>query len=215
MVGGPQGPDGSGKGIYADARPAERATPRAALGQDREDLCLRQSSRPKNPRRPVRRAKSARGAAFHVRARLGGGLQKLLVLGRPIRPDYSASEGARHHAGGGFARALAQARTLQKTNGLELRLVLFGQYRLQSGLCRLVYTARTQFGRKDLQLQNLRLPRGGSAGDQRLLSRREWRHLSYLFVLRARPRHDERGLSISRSHAARTSRGRRPSDGMG
>lgn len=45
-------------------------------------------------------------------------------------------------------------------------------------------------------------------GDQRVLSRRKRRYLSHLFVFRARPRHDERRLSLSRSHSARTPRRR-------
>ena len=53
-------------------------------------------------------------------------------------------------------------------------------------------------------------------GDQRVLPRRGREHLPHLFLLRARPRHDERRLSLSRSDAARPSRRRSAvSDGLG
>ena len=48
----------------------------------------------------------------------------------------------------------------------------------------------------------------GSAGDQRVLSRRNWSHLPYLFMFRARPRHDERRLPLSRPDPARPPRRR-------
>ena len=50
----------------------------------------------------------ARGAAFHVRARLGRRLQELLVLGRRVRAHDPASRRARHHAGRGLARAAGE-----------------------------------------------------------------------------------------------------------
>ncbi len=46
--------------------------------------------------------------------------------------------------------------------------------------------------------------------------RRDGRDLQHLFLLCARARHDERGLPLSRSHPARSSRGRAAlSDGLG
>ena len=50
-----------------------------------QGLCLRQAGRPAAAGRSVRRPPPARRAALHARAGLGGGLQELLLHGRPHR----------------------------------------------------------------------------------------------------------------------------------
>ena len=60
------------------------------------------------------------------------GLQALLVLGRRLRALDPASCRARHRAGRDLARPAAKARRVQAANGLDVRLVLIGEQRLQS-----------------------------------------------------------------------------------
>src|ERR1700731_507342 len=113
----PQSPDGARKGIDAGPRPAQRGAPGVALGQGRQDLCLRGAGRKQDAGRFVRRTQPTRGAAFHVRARLERRLQELLVLGRSIRPHGAASGRARHHAGGDFARAVGKLEAFKARMG--------------------------------------------------------------------------------------------------
>ena len=72
---------------------------------------------------------------------------------------------------------------------------------------RLIHAGADKVGRQGLQFRHLRFRRRGSAGDQRVLSRRGGHRLPHLFLLRPRPRHDERRLSLSRFDPARPPRG--------
>ena len=62
-----------------------------------------------------------------------------------------------------------------------------------------------QIKRRQLQFRNHAVRKRGSARNQRVLSRRGREHLPHLFLLRARPRHDERCLSLPRPDPARAS----------
>ena len=91
----------------------------AALGQGRQGLRIRRAERQGHARRSVQGPEPARGAACHVRARMGRGLQELFVLGRRFRAHGPASRRARHHHGRGLARAARKARGVQEADGLD------------------------------------------------------------------------------------------------
>ena len=167
--------------------------------------------------RSVQGAQPARGAALHVCARLERGLQALLVLGRRIRAHHPASCRARYHAGGDLAGAAGKTRRFQGADGLDLRLAVVRGIAISitTTPCRSRRSA-IKSGENIYNFGTIRFRYRRRARHQRVLSRRGREHLPYLFLLRARPRHDERRLPLSRSDAARSSRGGTAvSDGLG
>ena len=85
-----------------------RETPRAALGQGRQDLRVRRTERQGDALRPVRRPQPAHRQALHAGPGLAGRLRRLLVRRRPARRLGGPPDQPRRHAGGGLTRALSR-----------------------------------------------------------------------------------------------------------
>ena len=153
-------------------RCAERQTPCAALGQDRQALPFRGVRGRADLERPLRLAPPTHRPAFHVRSRVGEALQELLVLGRRLQRNRRPSRTARHRLRRGFARAAREARGAQAQDGLDLPLGVVGGGRLQLRFRRLVPRRGPRLGRGDLQLCREAGADEGPAGDQRLRQER-------------------------------------------
>src|SRR5438034_7502107 len=95
MARGAQGASGKGKGIHAAARPAERRTARAAVGEGGQGLCVRGAGGQVDARRPLRRSTPADRVPLHVRSGMGGGVPELLLPGRSYRRRRRAPRAAR------------------------------------------------------------------------------------------------------------------------
>ena len=162
-------------------------------------------------------AQPARGAALHVCARLGRGLQELLVLGRRFRAHGPASRRARHHAGRDLARAARKSSTRSRSgwagpstgsrpanNDFNYDYARFVHARAD----------RVEVKRNTISAPRRSMVTKCPVSACSIATRRDVFHT--YSSLRARPRHDECRLSLSRSDAARPSRRRSAlSDGLG
>ncbi|MEY9713668.1 putative dithiol-disulfide oxidoreductase (DUF899 family) [Bradyrhizobium elkanii] len=111
---------------------------------------------------------------------------------------------------------LAKLDAFKARMGWTFDWVSSGGERLQLRLRRLVHASADRCGDREVQLWNDPALRSRTARHQRVLSRRAGKRVPHLLDLRARPRHDECRLSLSRPDAARPPRGRIAlSDGLG
>src|ERR1700722_12296217 len=70
-------------------------------------------------------------------------------------------------------------------------------------------------GQNVLQLRDGRVPVRGTTGNQRILQGQDRRHLSHLFLIRARRRHLNRHIQLPRPYPVRSPRGEGGRDGLG
>ena len=134
-----QGAAGQGEGFQPARVTPQRRAARPALGQGREELCVRRPGRQGNAGRPVRRAQPAHRLSLHARSRLEGRLPELLVPRRPFRRRRDPPRPARRDADRRFARAARRDRGLQEAHGLEVQMGVVVRQRLQLRLRRLVH----------------------------------------------------------------------------
>ena len=107
--------------MQRDALSAERA--RSALGQGRQELCVRRTGRQRDARRAVRRQQPAHRLSLHARPRLGAGLPELLVLADHFDGTTVASRPSRRDVGRVSRAPLAADRGLQEAHGLAVQWV--------------------------------------------------------------------------------------------
>ncbi len=91
---------------------------------------------------------------LHVRSRMEGRLQVMLVYRGSLQPLHRPLESSGRRYGHRFKSASREAGSLQETDGLELQMGLLIRERFQFGLPGLIKSWSNTRGRGVLQLQN-------------------------------------------------------------
>ncbi len=158
-----------GKGIHPCARPAQRRAPRPALGEDRQDLCVRHHRGQAHARQAVRRPQPAHRLPFHAGARLertAASAARSLSITSTAR--WCTSRNATSPSSACVARAAAGNRGLQARMGWHFRWVSSHDTDFQLRLPRLLPPGGDRQRPRRLQTTRPSPPRSRSCGRKRV-----------------------------------------------